>query len=73
MIHSPALVERNRATFDPFKGFPAVKPTRAEGGWQSEEERQDVRREVWANALGWVEDGPEYVVGGKANRVVSVS
>ena len=41
-----------------------------EGGWKSEEERQEARREVWSNALGWIEDGPELILGGKESRLV---
>ena len=74
VIHSPKLVSNNRAKFDPSRGFPAVKPTTLDGGWKSEDERQAVRREVWANALGWVErEEDEILVGGKANRVVSLT
>lgn len=72
MVHSQSLVESNRRTFDISKGFPAVKPTKAEGGWASEEERQEVRREVWASALGWVEEGEAVILGGKDSRVVSL-
>lgn len=48
-------------------------PNKPNGGWASEEERQRVRREVWANALGWELDSvkEEEIVGGKGNRVVS--
>lgn len=70
--HSPVLVEKNRGLFDASKGFPAVKPTKPEGGWKSEAERQRARREVFANALGWTEEkGELIVVGGDASRVVS--
>ena len=71
MVHQPLLVEANRRAFDPSKGFPAVRPTKPEGGWKSEEERQAVRREVWANALGWGQLGPDTVLGSKENTVVS--
>lgn len=71
VVHSPALVEENRKKFDPSKGFPAVTPTNPEGGWASEEERQEVRRQVWASALGWVEEGEAIILGGKESRVVS--
>lgn len=57
--------------FDPTKGLPAVKPTTPEGGWKSEEERQAVRREGWANALGW-KVLREEVIGDKENRLVSL-
>ena len=73
MVHQPLLVEAARMRFDPSKGLPAVKPTAPEGGWKSEEERQAVRREIWANALGWNQLGEADVVGGQANLVVSVS
>jgi protein farnesyltransferase subunit beta len=72
VIHSPTLVNENRAKFDTSKGFPAVRPTKPEGGWASEEERQEVRRQVWASALGWVEEGEAVILGGKDSRVVSV-
>lgn len=71
LVHSPKTIAANRSTFDPSKGFPAVKPTTPEGGWKSEDDRQAVRREIWANALGWIESGPEHVVGGKDSRLVS--
>lgn len=72
IVHSPKQVAANRASFDASKGFPAVKPSSLQGGWKSEEERQAVRKEVWANALGWVErDEDEILVGGTGNRVVS--
>lgn len=71
VVHSPALVESNRAKFDASKGLPAVQPVSPDGGWASEEERQAVRRQVWASALGWVEEGEELVLGGKDSRVVS--
>jgi hypothetical protein len=39
---------------------------------ESEEETQQRRRDVWANASGWVEDTEAlHVVGGDVNRVVS--
>lgn len=71
LVHSSSTVQSNRARFDKTKGFPAIKPTKPEGGWKSEEERQAVRREVWANALGWEEVG-ECLVGGKESRVVGI-
>ncbi|WWD21152.1 hypothetical protein CI109_105634 [Kwoniella shandongensis] len=70
VVHSASTVTANKAAFDSSKGLPAIKPVSPDGGWASEEERQRVRREVWANALGWVEEeGSELVVGGKENRV----
>lgn len=71
MVHQPLLVEANRRKFDTGKGLPAVTPTKPEGGWKSEEERQRVRREVWANALGWSQLGENVVLGKKENTVVS--
>jgi hypothetical protein len=71
VVHSTSLVEENRKKFDMSKGLPAVKPTKPEGGWASEEERQDIRRQVWGSALGWVEEGEAVVLGGKESRVVS--
>ena len=74
ITHSPTALESNRQKFNTARGLPAVKPVSANGGWASEEERQEVRRQVWASALAWVEDeSAELVVGGKPNRVVSVS
>ena len=70
MVHQPLLVEMNRRRFDPSKGLPPVTPTKPEGGWKSEEERQAVRREIWANALGWDQLGPDQTLGGKVNTVV---
>ncbi|KAK1922572.1 terpenoid cyclases/protein prenyltransferase alpha-alpha toroid [Papiliotrema laurentii] len=69
MVHQPLLVEMNRRRFDPSKGLPPVTPTKPEGGWKSEEERQAVRREIWANALGWDQLGPDQTLGGKVNTV----
>jgi protein farnesyltransferase subunit beta len=69
--HSEATVDANRVSFDSSKGFPAIKPTKPSGGWKSEEERQSVRREIWANALGWIDNGPEIVLGGRGSRLVS--
>ncbi|WVQ63932.1 uncharacterized protein L199_002088 [Kwoniella botswanensis] len=70
MKHSSSVVSANRTKFDSSKGLPPIIPRSADGGWTSEEERQNARREVWANALGWVEDGSqESVVGGKGNRI----
>ncbi|CAD6571867.1 MAG: CAAX farnesyltransferase (FTase) subunit beta [Tremellales sp. Tagirdzhanova-0007] len=70
IVHSPKLVASNRARFDPSKGMPAIKPTKPEGGWRSEDARQAVRREVWASALGWVErDEDEILIGGIDNRL----
>jgi protein farnesyltransferase subunit beta len=71
MAHQPLLVEANKRKFDSSKGLPAIKPTTPEGGWKSEEERQAVRREVWANALGWDQVGEDHVLGGQVNYVVS--
>ena len=68
--HSRATVESNRSSFDITKGLPAVKPTTPSGGWKDEQERQAVRKEIWANALGWIDNGPEIVLGGKASRLV---
>lgn len=73
MVHQPLLVEAKRRKFDNSKGMPAVKPTKAEGGWKSEEERQRVRREVWANALGWTQLGEDMVLAGKVNLVVGLT
>ena len=70
MTHSKSVVASNRSTFDTNKGLPAVKPTNPEGGWKSEQERQEARKEIWANALGWIEGGPEYILGGKESRLV---
>ena len=73
LIHSPQKVKANRAKFIPSRGLPAIKPTTPDGGWKSEDERQAVRRDVWANALGWMEEeGSEMVLGGKESRVVSI-
>ncbi|WVQ81223.1 hypothetical protein IAT38_003345 [Cryptococcus sp. DSM 104549] len=70
VIHSPAAIATNRAKFEAAKGLPAVKPTTPEGGWASEEARQEARRAVWASALGWVEqEGEELVLGGSENRL----
>lgn len=70
MRHDAAAVQAARDAFDTTAGLPPVKPTTAEGGWSSEEERQRVRREVYANVLGWVEDkSNELVVGGQESRV----
>ena len=63
-------MESNRSSFDITKGLPAIKPTTPAGGWKDEEERQAVRKEIWANALGWLDNGPEIVLGGKASRLV---
>ena len=52
------------------KGLPAVTPTTPGGGWKDEQQRQEVRKEIWANALGWIDNGPEIVLGGKAYRLV---
>lgn len=72
MSHSPYAVSSNRLKFNASKGFPAVKPLTPEGGWKDEDERQNARREIWANALGWVEEeGGEIIVGGRDNRIVS--
>jgi len=68
--HSRATVESNRASFDMTKGLPAVTPTTPGGGWKDEQQRQEVRKEIWANALGWIDNGPEIVLGGKASRLV---
>ena len=73
MVHQPLLVEANRRKFDTSKGMPAIKPTKPEGGWKTEEERQRARKEVWANALGWTQLGEDTVLGGKVNKVVSLS
>lgn len=41
-------------------------------GKETPEEREERRKEVWASALGWVEDeGSFYAVGGNVNKVVS--
>ncbi|WRT69034.1 uncharacterized protein IL334_006017 [Kwoniella shivajii] len=70
MRHSTSIVSSNKEKFDTSKGLPAVKTRSTRGGWSSEEERQNARKEIWANALGWVEDeNAEMVVGGKENRV----
>ncbi|EIW65846.1 hypothetical protein TREMEDRAFT_74941 [Tremella mesenterica DSM 1558] len=69
MIHSPIRLTELRETFDSSKGLPAIRPVSSDGGWKSEEERQSVRREVWASILAWDEEGEENVVGGKRNRV----
>lgn len=73
MVHQPLLVEANRRKFDASKGMPAIKPTKPEGGWKTEEARQKSRKEVWANALGWTQLGEDTVLGGKVNKVVSLS
>lgn len=73
MVHSHSKVRSNRAAFDSEKGLPAIKPTSPEGGWRSEEERQAARREVWSNALGWIEGGPELILGGRESRLVGLS
>ena len=70
MVHQPLLVEVNRRKFDTSKGLPAVTPTRPEGGWNSEEERQRVRKEVWANALGWSQLGEDVILGRKEDNIV---
>jgi hypothetical protein len=70
MVHQPLLVEAKRRKFDTSKSLPAVKPTRPEGGWKNEEERQRVRREVWANALGWTQLGEDVVLGRKEDNIV---
>nr|XP_019048040.1 protein farnesyltransferase subunit beta [Kwoniella bestiolae CBS 10118]OCF26970.1 protein farnesyltransferase subunit beta [Kwoniella bestiolae CBS 10118] len=70
MKHSSSVVASNKAKFDTTKGLPPVKTRSSDGGWKSEEERQKARREIWANALGWVEDeSQELIVGGKGNRI----
>ena len=69
MVHSPSVLEENKKAFDTSKGLPAVVPKTPGGGWKSEEERQSARREIWANALAWV-DKDEVIIGGKENRVV---
>ncbi|KAK8843333.1 hypothetical protein IAR55_006988 [Kwoniella newhampshirensis] len=70
VVHSPAVVAANRASFDTTKGLRPIRPIFADGGWASEEVRQIARREVWASALGWVEEeGGEILVGGKDNRL----
>jgi len=71
--HSRATVESNKAAFDMTKGLPAVTPTTPGGGWKDEQQRQEVRKEIWANALGWIDNGPEIVLGGKASRLVCSS
>ncbi|WVO15378.1 hypothetical protein L204_103035 [Cryptococcus depauperatus] len=68
LVHSSSKVVTLRSKFDVSKGLPSVKPKNPSGGWKTEEERQNVRREVWANALGWVEK-EEKIVGTKENRV----
>ncbi|WVF65571.1 hypothetical protein IAT40_000300 [Kwoniella sp. CBS 6097] len=68
--HSTHQIDQNRKSFDPSKGLPAIKPKSPTGGWKDEDDRQNVRREVWANVLGWIEEGgAELIVGGKENRV----
>ncbi|OCF35551.1 protein farnesyltransferase subunit beta [Kwoniella heveanensis BCC8398] len=68
--HSTQQIAQNRKSFDPSRGLTAIKPKSESGGWRSEEERQNVRGEVWANVLGWIEEeGGELIVGGKENRV----
>ncbi|ORX39110.1 terpenoid cyclases/protein prenyltransferase alpha-alpha toroid [Kockovaella imperatae] len=68
MVQSQTVLEEKRQNFDASKGLPAVVPKTKSGGWGSEEQRQAVRREVWANALAWV-DQEESVIGGRENRV----
>jgi protein farnesyltransferase subunit beta len=70
MVHQPLLVEANRRRFNPGKGLAAITPTKPEGGWKSQEERQRVRREVWANALGWSQLGKDVVLGRKEDNIV---
>jgi protein farnesyltransferase subunit beta len=73
MKHSHSKIAENRAAFDSTKGLPAVKPTKPEGGWKSEEERQRARREAYSNVLGWVDDeAAMLVLGGNDNRLVSI-
>jgi protein farnesyltransferase subunit beta len=65
-------VQKRRDEFKAEKGLPAIKPTKPEGGWKSEEDRQTARREVWANVRAWAEDeSANLVVGGQASKVVS--
>ncbi|WWC91231.1 uncharacterized protein L201_006173 [Kwoniella dendrophila CBS 6074] len=68
--HSSNIVSDNRKKFNSTNGLPPIKPISENGGWINEEERQIARREIWANALGWIEDeNDELIVGGKENRV----
>jgi len=72
MVHTPEKVESFRKSFKADKSWPAIKPTKPEGGWKSEDERQAARREIWANIRGWVEDPKgDLIIGGPASRVVS--
>ncbi|BEI81978.1 hypothetical protein CcaverHIS002_0211380 [Cutaneotrichosporon cavernicola] len=49
---------------------PPIKPTTPGGGWKSEDERQAMRREVWANVRAWVEDeSASLTVGGQQSCV----
>ncbi|WWC73123.1 uncharacterized protein I206_107089 [Kwoniella pini CBS 10737] len=70
MKHSSSVVQSNKDKFDTTKSLPPIIPRSKDGGWASEEMRQNARKEVWANALGWIEDeSGEIIVGGKENRV----
>ncbi len=65
-------MQNRRDAFKAEKGLPPVKPTKPEGGWKSEGERQAARREMWANVRAWAEDeSANLVVGGQASKVVS--
>lgn len=71
VAHSPAQVQTNREAWKD-SAAPDWLGERLEAAGESKEQIQSRRREVWANALGWVEDLEAlHVVGGDVNRVVS--
>ncbi|BEJ12676.1 hypothetical protein CspHIS471_0211360 [Cutaneotrichosporon sp. HIS471] len=70
LTHTPEEVQKQRDAFKSGKGLPPIKPTTPGGGWKSEDERQAVRREVWANVRAWVEDeSANLTVGGQQSCV----
>lgn len=72
MHQTAQTLKKNMEKFDPSKGLPAVQPTKPEGGWKSEDERQEVRKNVWSQIVSWENDEARSVVlGGMESRVVS--
>lgn len=67
--HMRHSVEALLDKFDSSKGMPAVK-TSPGGGWKSEKERQQARKNAWASILAWDIESEE-IVGGKESRLNS--
>jgi hypothetical protein len=68
--HSAKQVTLNRESWQESQP-PRWLADRLEASGESAVETDKRRKEVWANALGWVEDAEAlHIVGGEENRVV---